>query len=563
MRGERLGPWIIDEELGRGGMGVVYLAHRDPAGNPGAEPSQAAIKVLAAELAVESGFLHRFQREIDVLKQLDHPHIVRFFESGQEGSRYYYAMEYVAGPSYEQLLERQGRLPWREVLELAWQIAPALKHAHDRGIIHRDLKPSNLMLAPTPDRGTGCQPDQLGGQASCLSSETGEQGGGVVKLTDFGVASLFASPHLTITGGVIGTPEYLSPEQAAGKPVTRRSDLYSLGVVLYTLVTGRNPFEGEPLDLLHKHRFGQFDRPSRIAPDLHHEFEQIICQLLEKDPGQRPADGGVLFRRLDSLRRKLQFQAQHQAGEPTHSPRSRPSTVIAPSNVEGPATLMSRLMRQELDQQNKGGPLARFINRPWVLVSLFLLSVGLIVWGFWPVSPDKLYRRGAALMASSNPEDWEEGWKHLERLKREHPDNPHGKELAEFEQRIRDYREERQAEKAARNARPLSEAEWFYQRGLRQRQSGDEGGAKQTWRALIEGFRDVPAENPWVRRAEQELEKEKAPTPEERWRSLREAVKRARALRQQGKVKEANTILDALRQLYKDDAAAQALLGEK
>src|SRR5262249_2071151 len=140
MIGSRLGSWIIDRELGRGGMGCVYHAHAaDPAASG---PRLAAVKVLATELAAESGFLQRFQREFDILRKLDHPNIVRFFESGQEGPHYYFAMEYVDGPSYQVLLSERGRLPWPEVLDLALQVAPALKHAHDRGVVHRDLKPS-------------------------------------------------------------------------------------------------------------------------------------------------------------------------------------------------------------------------------------------------------------------------------------------------------------------------------------------------------------------------------------------------------------------------------------
>src|SRR5688572_11270576 len=259
MIGSRIGSWMIEEEIGRGGMGTIYRARC----LSGDGPKVAAIKVLAAELAVEVGFQQRFQREINILKQLDHPCIVRFLESGSERNRFWFAMEFVDGPSFESLRDDRGRVSWPEVLDLAWQIAPALKHAHDRGVIHRDLKPSNLMR----------------------TSESLADSPGLIKLTDFGISSLFASPHLTVTGGVIGTPEYLSPEQAAGKQVTKKSDLYSLGVVLYTLITGDTPFQGDAVDLLHKHRYAQFDRPGRIVPELPPDFDEIVCQLMAKDPG--------------------------------------------------------------------------------------------------------------------------------------------------------------------------------------------------------------------------------------------------------------------------------------
>ena len=297
MIGVRLGSWIIDEEIGRGGMGAVYKAHCAPDAEPG--PPVAAVKVLAAELAVEVGFQQRFQREIDILRQVDHPNIILIYDSGLQSNRYFYAMEYVPGPSFEALRVEHGRVPWPEVLDLALQIAPALKHAHDRGIIHRDIKPANLLRSTDPFAP------------------------GVIKLADFGIASLFASPHLTVTGGVIGTPEFLSPEQASGKPVTRRSDLYSLGVVLYTLVTGDTPFTGEPLDLMHKHRYAQFDRPIRIVPSLPPDFDEVICNLLEKDPAQRPADAGVLARRLEKMQKKLARQQRIYDAETRAEPAHR------------------------------------------------------------------------------------------------------------------------------------------------------------------------------------------------------------------------------------------------
>src|SRR5262245_36601651 len=143
MLGDRLGKWAIFKELGRGGMGRVYLATEELTGK------QAAIKVLAAELAQEVGFLNRFQREIEALAKLDHPGIVHFYESGCEEGHYFYAMEYIEGMSLDQLLDQQSRFHWKDVLNVALQVAAALKHVHDHGIIHRDIKPSNLLLDTT------------------------------------------------------------------------------------------------------------------------------------------------------------------------------------------------------------------------------------------------------------------------------------------------------------------------------------------------------------------------------------------------------------------------------
>jgi hypothetical protein len=526
MINERLGPWIIEQELGRGGMGSVYHARR--AANAGEGPNVAAVKLLAAELAVDPGFLERFGREIDILRRLDHPNIVRFLESGSEGGRFWFAMEYVAGPSFETLRQEGGRLPWPEVLELALQIAPALKHAHDRGIIHRDLKPSNLLRGPD----------------------------GVAKLTDFGIASLFSSRHLTVTGGVVGTAEYLSPEQAAGKPVSARSDLYSLGVVLYTLLTGRTPFEGEVMDLLHKHRFAQFERPSRLVLDLPAEFEMVIVELMEKEPGRRPPDGAVLHRRLDGLRRRLEYKATAAAVELART------EVHAGPGPEGAATLMSRLMRAELEQQKHGGSVRRFFNRAGVLLPLFVLTVGLLVWALWPPSPESLFNRGAALMASEDPDKWYTGWvEYLGPLKEKYPDY-RPEEVEQFRLRYESRTSAADAVQRARRAGPMTEAQSFYQEGLRKMQQGDETGARRTWQALADAFRDVPSERPWVDKAEEELAKGKRAPGEvaRKWQPVRDAVAQARKLRTEGKDKEADAILNGLKELYRGDPAAEAIL---
>jgi hypothetical protein len=533
MSGARFGTWVIDRELGRGGMGEVYLAHRDPEGD---SAGRAALKVLAPALAQDPGFHLRFQREIDVLRKLDHPHIVHFFEAGVHDGHSYYAMEYVEGPNFEEILTAEGRLPWPDVLAMALQVSLALKHAHDRGIIHRDLKPSNLLRAAD----------------------------GTVKLTDFGIAKVFAGTHLTATGGVVGTAEYLSPEQATGKPVTRRSDLYSLGVVLYTLLTGQTPFEGDNVvDLLHKHRFAQFDLPRKLVTDLPHDLETVVCQLLAKDPAERPADALVLHRQLDRIRRKLERQARHTMPQPGEE-ADLPATMVGVPGP-GPATLMSRLLRAELEGQNKGGPLRRFLNQPVILVLLFVLCVASIVWGLWPLSAETLFQRGAALMRSEDPADWETAWsRYFAPLAERFPEHPHQEELEQFRQRIEDQKGQKEAAFDARGAKVLTEAQWFYEEGLRQRQQGQAAAAQETWRNLVRLFGDVASEKPWVELAQKELAGTGKPEPsaERRWEPVRKALAHARQLCGDGKRGEAEEVWRGVEALYRDDPSARVILDE-
>ncbi|HEX5269727.1 MAG TPA: serine/threonine-protein kinase [Gemmataceae bacterium] len=532
MIGSRLGRWVLDRVLGRGGMGCVYLAH--DADDP---DRLAAVKVLAAELTCHAGAVYRFQREIEVLGTLDHPNVVHFLESGTHEGQFYYVMEYVEGRDYAELLEESGRLPWPEVLDLAVQVCAALRHAHDHGVIHRDVKPSNLM------RGAD----------------------GRVRLTDFGIAHAFAAPHLTRPGSVVGTAEYVSPEQAEGKPATRRSDLYSLGCVLYTLLCGRNPFRGENvLDLLHKHRYGLFDPPRAVVPDLPPEIDDVVCQLMEKDPEKRPPDAGVLQRRLLILKQKLENRRDRtvaavvseptQPGDPWGSPDGR-----GPRVGEGPATLMSRLMRKELEAQNRGGRVRQFLNRPPVLVALFVFCAGALAWTFWSADPEKRYREARPLLESDDPDDWAAGWERIKGVREQLANGPHADEVAGYEQKIAEYRE---ARAASRRSDHLGEAQWFYQEGLRLRQQGHPDEARQTWRRLVEAFGGVPAERSWVRLAEKELAKQEGPTDDHRWDAARQALARARRLRAEGKGQEADEVCAALEELYRDDPSAKEFLDE-
>lgn len=517
MIGKHLGNWLIETELGRGGMGRVYRARREGVAAEEDSVTLAAIKVLSPELAQDAGFLQRFQREIEALRQLDHPNIVKFYESGSEEGRYYYAMEYIVGRNFDQLLHEHDRLPWREVLDMALQVCPAIKHAHDHGIIHRDLKPQNLMRNEE----------------------------GVVKLADFGVAKVFASRQLTATGGLVGTAEYISPEQAAGHPVTVRSDLYSFGVVLYTLLAGRMPFEGTGvLDLLHKHRFAQFDRPKSYVPDMPHELDDIVCELLEKDPANRPANALVLHRQFESLHRKVQRKEQltvvSSQVEATRAEHGR----LPKDEGPGPATLMSQLIRGELERLSRGGLLYRFFNHPLVLITLFLLCVGVLAWKVWPVSAQGLFERGSSLMESDDPADWDRAWSsYLEPLERKYPDHPYQEELRDYRRRVDDRKAENKAQRQTTRGISGSDAMNLYALGQRLRGEGDLRAAELAWQDLVDIFAGVDSEKTWVELARKRLaELQNAPPLEERRAAVMKAIEQASRLDRDAAEKRLQTI---------------------
>lgn len=269
---ERLGPYEIGPRIGKGGMGSVYRGTNTQTGEP------AAIKALAPQLAVSEGFRDRFDAEIESLKTLKHEGIVRLIGYGEEHGTLFYAMELVEGRSLEEELKAGRRFHWREVIDIAIQVCRALKHAHDHGIIHRDIKPANILL----------------------------DGNERVKLADFGIARLFGGTQLTVAGGVLGTADYMSPEQAEGKPVTNASDQYSLGGVMYALLAGRPPFRASSLiEMLQLQRFAEPEPVKRFAPDIPDQLGLVVMQLLSKRPEDRFPNTLVLSRHLEAMRRAL------------------------------------------------------------------------------------------------------------------------------------------------------------------------------------------------------------------------------------------------------------------
>jgi eukaryotic-like serine/threonine-protein kinase len=272
MEFDQLGPYRIVRQLGRGGMGIVYEGVHIETDEP------AAVKLISASLAGVEDFRGRFAAEIETLRKLNHPNIVRLFGFGEQDERLFYAMELVVGSSLEMLLDQGRPFDWREVARIGIQMCGALRHAHDRGVIHRDIKPGNLLL----DRQ------------------------GQVKLSDFGIARLFGNTQLTNPGSVMGTAEYMSPEQAEGAAAGPRSDLYSLGAVMYALLARRPVFQGRSVvEILQKQRYEPPDPVRQSAPEVPMVFDQILGQLLEKTPDNRIRTPIVLSKQLGAMLRAL------------------------------------------------------------------------------------------------------------------------------------------------------------------------------------------------------------------------------------------------------------------
>jgi len=257
------------KQLGRGAMGMVYLAHEDSLNR------DVALKVLSPDLASDPKFVDRFQREAQSAATLKHPHIVQIYSYSGGEDRFFFAMEYVEGHTLRELMESSGPLPWAEALRVTLQIAQALEHAHALGVVHRDIKPRNILV---------------------------EKGTGRIVVTDFGLSRVLAGSRLTKDGELFGTPEYMSPEQIEGKALDGRTDLYSLGVILFELLTGSLPFEAEsPVALLRMHLDREPRKPHELDPNIPREVGQLCLALMAKKPEDRFDSASELCGALEAL----------------------------------------------------------------------------------------------------------------------------------------------------------------------------------------------------------------------------------------------------------------------
>jgi len=297
------GRYRIQRKLGAGGMADVYLAEDQELGR------RVAIKILNGRHANDAQFIERFRREAKNAAALNHPNIVSIYDRGEAEDTYYIAMEFLDGRTLKELIVGHGAAPVRVAIEYARQILSALRFAHRHGIVHRDIKPHNVLVDAE----------------------------GRVKVTDFGIARAGTS-QMTETGSIVGTAQYLSPEQARGGEVDQRSDLYSLGVVLYELLTGKTPFEGDtPVEVAMKHLSNAPKPPSELRKDIPPELDMVVLRALAKDPNDRYQSADEMEGDLDRVARGLPIAAatvdtatQVMRRPPATQVESTAATMIAP-----------------------------------------------------------------------------------------------------------------------------------------------------------------------------------------------------------------------------------------
>jgi eukaryotic-like serine/threonine-protein kinase len=282
------GRYRIERQLGAGGMAAVYLAHDEELNRP------VALKVLAEHLASDASFRTRFLREARLAAGLVHRNVVQVYDIGEDEGKPFIVMEYVGGETLAAELRRRGRLDSLEVVRTAIQVCAGLEAAHAGGHVHRDVKPHNLIRASD----------------------------GTVKLADFGIARAADGTALTEHGAVLGTAAYIAPEQARGGRVTAAADLYALGVVLYQLLTGQTPVQGETLaEILSKREEDAIRRPRELAPGVPPELEAAVMRCLARNPDYRPPSAAELAQELASA-------LPEAATEPLPEPSGRRATDV-------------------------------------------------------------------------------------------------------------------------------------------------------------------------------------------------------------------------------------------
>lgn len=341
----------MEARVGGGGMAIVYKAKDLILNRP------VAVKVLRSQFGGDEDFVNRFRREAQAVASLSHPNVVGVYDVGQEGDTHYMVMEYIEGYTLKELIIQRGALPVEEAVRIAAQICDALDHAHQNQIIHRDIKPHNIMIGKN----------------------------GRVKVTDFGIARAVTSTTITHTNAMLGSVHYFSPEQARGGITGEKSDIYSLGIVLYEMVTGELPFSGDsPISVALKHLQEPLPEPRQVNPAIPQSVENVILKALVKDPFLRYASAREMLEDLETC-----LFPERLNEEKLTFPEDEEMTRVVPiitqdmlDNHNGGRTVGGSRSRYESprDEEEEQEPKRKW----WVKTLLWVVGIGLfLVLGFF------------------------------------------------------------------------------------------------------------------------------------------------------------------------------------
>ena len=337
MKGQKISDrYQIIKSIGEGGMANVYLAYDTILDR------NVAVKVLRGDLATDEKFVRRFQREALSASSLSNPNIVEVYDVGEDNGEYYIVMEYIEGKHLKNLIKKRGKLSVSEAVDIVMQITDGLSVAHDSYIIHRDIKPQNIMVLEN----------------------------GLVKITDFGIAMAMNSTQLTQTNSVMGSVHYLPPEQASGKGSTLQSDIYSIGILFYELLTGKLPFKGEnAVEIALKHLKEPIPGVREENPNIPQSVENIIIKATAKNPKNRYADAREMFEDLktcldpargNEAKIKLKYQelsddtkAIKPVKDETKKSENKKKTVEKNKNEETEEVIAKKITGDDLKKQNK------------------------------------------------------------------------------------------------------------------------------------------------------------------------------------------------------------------
>ena len=330
----------IIKSIGEGGMANVYLA-QDIILN-----RKVAIKVLRGDLANDEKFIRRFQREAIAASSLSHPNIVEMYDVGEDNGNYYIVMEYVEGRTLKQLLKKRGTLTVSEVIDIMLQLTDGIAHAHDSYIIHRDLKPQNIMISDD----------------------------GAIKITDFGIAMALNSTQLTQTNSVMGSVHYLPPEQASGKGSTTKSDIYSMGIMLFELLTGKLPFKGDnAVEIALKHMKDEIPSVRKINPNIPQSVENIVLKSTAKNPKNRYDDVKQMYNDLkNAMNEENLNQPKYVYKYPEHEIDEKELTheIKKTDSKESSETVAKQITEDE--EKGKHNYIA------WILFVIFVIGLGIL-----------------------------------------------------------------------------------------------------------------------------------------------------------------------------------------